>query len=338
MKSDWENRPWALRVRKIYGIAMNVIPWISCVLLVGFMVGLSELLDQREIIFPEITALAIGYVVAPKRSWKVNGRRMWLLITGCAIGGLVIVRFVPVSYYLQIMIAFTIAQILYAVSRTTLAPFVSAIVLPVVLQSDSIVYPIAASLLTLAIVLLHEGLVILEVRQDEEFIPSVNLNKDAVLGTIGRIVCTAILVWISIKMDWIFVISPPLLVAFTEFSRRGHPARKKPLRIVAFMTFAALTGSICRYVLTMRMGMHLMVAAMVATVILLFVVKRSGMFMPPAGAVVILAMLISEDRVMVFPLQILLGITLIMMITILLFTDRYGIIKKKAHPLNAGEE
>lgn len=50
----------------------NILPYISTLLLVGLMVGIAELLNEKEIIFPEITALAVGYMVAQKRSWKVN--------------------------------------------------------------------------------------------------------------------------------------------------------------------------------------------------------------------------------------------------------------------------
>ncbi len=55
----------------------NIIPYISTLLLVGIMVGIAELLNEKEIIFPEITALAVGYMVAQKRSWKVNGKEQW---------------------------------------------------------------------------------------------------------------------------------------------------------------------------------------------------------------------------------------------------------------------
>lgn len=44
----------------------KIIPYISTLLLVGLMVGIAELLNEKEIIFPEITALAVGYMVAKR--------------------------------------------------------------------------------------------------------------------------------------------------------------------------------------------------------------------------------------------------------------------------------
>ena len=41
----------------------------ATVLMVALMVGAAELLGEKEIIFPEITALAVGALVAPKQAW-----------------------------------------------------------------------------------------------------------------------------------------------------------------------------------------------------------------------------------------------------------------------------
>ena len=45
---------------------------IVCIALAAAMVGVSELLGEKEIIFPEITALTVGAIAAPKHSWKVS--------------------------------------------------------------------------------------------------------------------------------------------------------------------------------------------------------------------------------------------------------------------------
>ena len=53
-------------------------------------VAVAELSGEREVIFPEITALAAGYLVAPKRSWQVSPARMVGLIGVCSAAGLLI--------------------------------------------------------------------------------------------------------------------------------------------------------------------------------------------------------------------------------------------------------
>ena len=152
-----------------------MIPYVCTIILVALMTLSSELLNEKEIIFPEITALAVGYMVAKKRSWKVNGKRMLSLITVCAILGVGIVRYLNAPILVEVVVAYSFAQVLFMHSGTTFAPFVSAIVLPVMMQTESIIYPISAFALTLLIIIYHNVFIFLGIREDEDYIP-VKLN------------------------------------------------------------------------------------------------------------------------------------------------------------------
>lgn len=218
----------------------NIIPYISTLLLVGLMVGVAELLNEKEIIFPEITALAVGYMVAQKRSWKVNGKRMLLLITICATVGVLIVRYSGLTLFPQMIIAFSFAQILFMFSGTTFAPFVSAIVLPVMMQTKSFIYPISAVVLTILVIGFHQLFLKMKIREDEEYIPVMLNSKDDIIDTALRIVCVAIVGFVAIYFDFKFVIAPPLLVAFTEFSRPRNKVRNKPIKTVLVITSCAV--------------------------------------------------------------------------------------------------
>lgn len=68
---------------------------VVCTLLATAMIGVSELLGEKEIIFPEITALTVGAIAAPKQSWRVSRVRMVLLIAVCSVLGILIVRYSP---------------------------------------------------------------------------------------------------------------------------------------------------------------------------------------------------------------------------------------------------
>ena len=65
----------------------NALPYVLTLILVGIMTFVAEILGEGEIIFPEITALAIGYMVTQKQGWKVNDSRMIALIAICAVAG-----------------------------------------------------------------------------------------------------------------------------------------------------------------------------------------------------------------------------------------------------------
>ena len=295
----------------------NALPYVLTLILVGIMTFVAEILGEGEIIFPEITALAIGYMVTQKQGWKVNDSRMIALIAICAVAGVLTVRYIKVGLYLEILIAFVFAQILFMLSGTTFAPMISAIVLPVMMQTESFIYPIAAFLLTIAVVLFRRFLLKVKIRDKEDF-QSVNLHaKSDVIDTAVRTICVAVVGFFAIWSGFKFAIAPPLLVAFTEFSRP-----KKPVKAVLLITVCALVGAVSRYVLNMTLGLPLTVAALTATAIMLVIVYCTKMYIPPAGALTILSMIIPSESVLLYPLQILVGTAVIMLISRLLFMKR----------------
>jgi len=300
----------------------NIIPYISTLLLVGIMVGIAELLNEKEIIFPEITALAVGYMVAQKRSWKVNGKRMLLLITICATVGVLIVRYSGLALFPQMIIAFSFAQILFMFSGTTFAPFVSAIVLPVMMQAKSFIYPISAVVLTILVIGFHQLFLKMKIREDEEYIPVMLNSKDDIIDTALRIVCVAIVGFVAIYFNYKFIIAPPLLVAFTEFSRPRNKVRNKPIKTVLVITSCALVGSLSRYLLTIKLELPLTVSALIATLIMLLILTYTKMYMPPVGAITILSMIIPEISVITYPLQIFVGSVVIILLSRVFFMWR----------------
>ena len=292
----------------------NALPYVLTLVLVGIMTFVAEILGEWEIIFPEITALAIGYMITQKQGWKVNDSRM--------IAGVLTVRYIKVGLYLEILIAFVFAQILFMLSGTTFAPMISAIVLPVMMQTESFIYPIAAFLLTIAVVLFRRFLLKVKIRDKEDF-QSVNLHtKSDVIDTAVRTICVAVVGFFAIWSGFKFAIAPPLLVAFTEFSRPKNKARNKPVKTVLLITVCAFVGAVSRYVLNMTLGLPLTVAALTATAIMLVIVYFTKMYIPPAGALTILSMIIPSESVLLYPLQILVGTAVIMLISRLLFMKR----------------
>lgn len=300
----------------------NIIPYISTLLLVGIMVGIAELLNEKEIIFPEITALAVGYMVAQKRSWKVNGKRMLLLITICATVGVLIVRYSGLALFPQMIIAFSFAQIVFMFSGTTFAPFVSAIVLPVMMQTKSFIYPISAVVLTILVIGFHQLFLKMKIREDEEYIPVMLNSKDDIIDTALRIVCVAIVGFVAIYFNYKFIIAPPLLVAFTEFSRPRNKVRNKPIKTVLVITGCALVGSLSRYLLTIKLELPLTVSALIATLIMLLILTYTKMYMPPVGAITILSMIIPQSSVITYPLQIFVGSVVIILLSGVFFMWR----------------
>lgn len=308
---------------------IKLIPDAVTVMFVTLMVAAAELSGEREIIFPEITALAIGYIVAEKRSWHVNSIRIVVLITLCAIAGVLIVRSRFAGILTEILIAFALCQLIFMYSGTTFAPFVSAVILPITMQTESFVYPAAAFVLTLIIVALHTLFLKCGLRSDEDFVPKRLNSRTDYIDAVLRVISVGIVGAVAFMSGYKFVIAPPILVAFTEFSRPGNKARNKPFKTIAVVTLCAVIGAVCRYFINISLGLPLTVAAAVAAVLLLAVIHKSCMFMPPAGAITILAMIIPETAVMTFSVQILCGVGSFMLLTHIIFKSRHYQLQKE---------
>ena len=127
-----------------------MLPVALSIALATGMVAASELLHDKEVIFPEITAVAIGALAAPKQSWNVSRLRLLLTITAAAIIGVGLV-FVPLPPVIKIPLAMMCAAACVTASKTEFLPAVSACVLPIILGTRSPSYMVTVAVMTLLI-------------------------------------------------------------------------------------------------------------------------------------------------------------------------------------------
>lgn len=283
-----------------------------------FMVGASEILNEKEIIFPEITALLIGTVIAPKRSWQISRIRMIMLIAICSVTGIVFVRFIPLPLMAKIPFAFLICQLILAFSKTTFAPLISATILPILMGTESIIYPLSAVGFTM-LILLEEWITIkLHIKEEEPFIPQPLFEYSDFFHIFLRVIPVLLATIIVIPLDFRFCIAPPLLVAFTEFSKPSCKAREHYIKTIMVITLCGLFGVLSRYIFTITLELPLTLSAVVAALVMLLVINLSKCYLPPAGAIAILPMIIPVESLVTYPVQIFLGAAVYMGISLLL--------------------
>ena len=299
----------------------RVVTDIMTIALVAAMVGVAELLGEKEIIFPEITALAIGAWIAPQQVWRTNRLRIVLMIAIFAVLGVCLVRYLPLTLYLQVIIAFAIVSVGFLLSGTTFAPVISAMVLPVLLGTTSWVYPLAATAMALIIVIGQWFLERLGLYPHGEFTPLPLPDQAKWWSLLKRIIIVAVIAALALGLDSRFCIAPPLLVAFTEFSSPQCPGRKHPLKAILLITGCALAGALCRLLFSVTWGLPLTIAAILATAIIIYAKRTLKMYLPPAGAIGILAMLIPPGELWWYPVEILVGCTLLLLAALLFFRE-----------------
>lgn len=302
------------------------------ILLVCAMTGAAELLQEKEIIFPEITALAVGAWAAPKQLWKTDRLRIWASITLFAVMGVLIVRCIPLPIYAQMILAFAVSSCGLLWSGTNFAPMISAMVLPVLMQTDTWIYPVSASALAAVIVLVQMRMEKIGWRSEGEFMPA-RLEKSDWIMLVRRVLTVAVLAAPALWLDMKFAAAPPLLVAFTSMTEPGTALRKKPAAAVMVVTACAAAGILCRYGLTGLLGLPLTVSAAAATVVMLAVMSGTGIYLPPAGAITILAMLIPADQMLFYPLQIAAGFAALVVCALVIAPER-----EEKYIEDAGEE
>lgn len=280
------------------------------------MVFLAEFLGEKEIIFPEVAALSAGCFLAPSLIWKTSYFRMFLTISLCALLGVLIVIYVPLPLWGQFVLAFAIGQAVLYFSRTSFAPLISAIALPVLIQTRSFVYVVAAVGLTFLVVILRFLLEKIHAKEETHYEPVLIESKEALKLNVFRIASVALISFFCIRFDVRFCVAPPLLVAFTELTNKSSRAADRPFSVVSLVSLCAVCGSATRILLSSVPYFSLTAAAFFACVCVQVLVKLFRFPFPPAAAMSILAFLIPESAVTFYPVQVLAGISLLTLLAL----------------------
>ena len=288
------------------------LPGVLTVTVIAVMIAASELFGEREIIFPEIAAIAVRMLLALRRPWQTSRARVLVLITLSAVVGLAVSVLLPLPLWEKMCVAFLLAQVLLIFGGTSFAPLISAAVLPVMLGTESLVYLIAAVSLTALVLLVSFVLERLGLRAPEPYRP-VHPPEGRGWGRVMlRCLLGCVCIALAVTLRLRYMAAPPMLVAFTEFMNPVSRAKEQPVKAVALIALCAAAGAISRLALTVALGLPLTVSAIAAGVILLWLLREFGMLLPPAAALTVLAMLIPQSDLIVYPVEILAGVAVLM--------------------------
>ena len=323
----------------IYG---NIILWMNtkilkrikfgrymiAAILTCVMVLIAELTGEKEIIFPEIAALVIGAWIAEKQPWTVNKRRIFLLMTISAFAGVCIVRYLHFPLIAEVVLSFVIIGAALTFAGTTLLPVISACILPVYMGVTSWVYPISVSVMAFLIILFQwimekNGLRRKNVYKKPESDYKMECAKWVKLGAV-----LFLILLLPFKSNYLFITAPPLIVAFAEMSNIKCPARKHPFKIYSILVLAAFSGTALKEVLNMYLHMPLVLCAILACIILFMTFERLNVLFPPAGAILLLPLLLDGWDLKWYPLEVTIGAAVFIAAAMLLFRSNLSQIKE----------
>ena len=285
-------------------IIRNILPVLFTVAVVTAMAAAAEFSAEKEILFPEIAAISAGALISPEFAWNTSTKKLFVFIIAGAILGMATVL-LPVPLLIQMPIAFLVATLLFQFSGTTFAPMISAVVLPVMLGTKTPVYIVSASVLTLLILVLRKILEKMDICSAIKYKPVEFPDKHILAQSMLRWIIGSSIIIIALISGVKFA-AAPLLVAFTEFMKRDSKAVKSPVITTIMITGCAFIGALMRYIF-IAADADAYIAAGLTMLFVCILMRTTGRYLPPAAALSILAFLIPETSLIIYPLQIAAG-------------------------------
>lgn len=288
-------------------------------LMVVLMVGVAEVSGEREIVFPEMAALVIGWWVVDKRVWRIKPFQMALFMPIAAAIGVLIVRYSPTPLVFDIIVAFIITAVILILLRSSFYPMISACILPVLLHTESWIYPISVLVMTLMVVLVQWLMVRFGLRHTIVYEPVEPIDKHTLIRWLGLAVSVFMVALLAISLENIYCIVPPLIVAFVEFVNSKAGFRNRPVLTVTMLTTGALIGAYGLLVGHYWLNLPTTMVAIVIVTMMFLIFLWLGKCFAPAGALSIVPMLLPEETLLWFPVRVLVGSTVLFTIGTLVF-------------------
>lgn len=299
----------------------------AAILLVLVMFVISEYCGEKEIIFPEISALALGAWVMEKSPWGNYWLNLWLSPSIAALIGLLIMRFFSYAPFFMIAGAFIMVIMQLKLMNSEVFPSISAAVLPIITHVHSWYYPLSVCVLT-GIIALGKMLIDRFYRKEDAagawpvawpsqgrecFFPEGWQHWVKVL--VAVLLVSLMAVWFR----WIYMIAPPLLVAFVELVKPKGTLRAKSGVVFILLGLAAFSGVFWLTAIYYFLHWPLWIYAGLAVAWLFFLFHSFSLPFPPAAAITLLPAIIPADSLWLYPWQVLLGSGILILISRLWF-------------------
>lgn len=291
----------------------------ASILFITGMFGFAALLNNMEIIFPEILALAVGAWVAKRCPWESRRANLMLSPTLAAFTGMALLKFFPYRPLFLICIAFLLVVVELQLLQSDVFPAISAAILPIIVHADSWLYPVSVGILT-SIVLL--GKIVLD-RQDlgaEEKFPEFWSDPNHA-GDSNRwsywskvFVVVALIAVAAVYLDAIYLLAPPLIVVFIELTQPNSALWHKPFRVLLLISLAAFSGVFWLLVTVELFNLPFWLFGIFAVSWMFLLYHWFEMYLPPAAALTLLPVIVQSEKLWLYPFQVTVGCLIFVLI------------------------
>lgn len=308
------------------------------ILLVVTMFVFAEYIGEKEIIFPEIAALAFGAWVMDKSPWSGNWLHLWLSPTMAALTGMAIIKFFPYSPLIMVSGAFILVVIQLKLLGSSVLPSLSAAILPIIVHASSLYYPLSVCILTLIIALGKKIMDDYQKKESTDLAPE-HARKKEKSGEIqeeiiywSKLLTGVLLVLgVAVSSHWIYLVAPPLIVVFVELSKPKGSLQAKAGRIFTLLVSAAFLGVFWLYLINYLLFWPVWISVVLTMGSVLLLFRLSQLIFPPAAAISLLPTIIPIKSIGVYPWQVALGSAAFIIVSLVWFKRPQDTLFPKLH-------
>lgn len=299
---------------------------LSILLLIAMCI-ISVCMEQKEIIFPEVSALVISAWIMEKSISENKSFHFWLSPTMGAVTGVLINKFLPYSTFFMVTVAFILVFLELKIIDSEIYPALSAAILPILMHTESWYYPLSVCVCTGIIACGNKLINIFynkkcegtKVIEDIEKIKKVKLDGEELLHWAKLLISVLVVLAVALYFHWNYIMTPPLIVVFVELSRPNGRLKQNIGLVFIVLVLAAFLGVVCLYLIYYLLHWPIWVSASLSVSCMLLIFYFLRFSLPPAAAISLLPVIVPSQSLATYPLQVLIGTTLFLLINIIWF-------------------
>lgn len=273
---------------------ITIISYSIAFIFIIAMIGISVLLNDHEIILPEIAAMVIAMWVYREAGWIRQPAKIFLAPSITAVMGF-LVNQLHISYYSKVSIILVLVMLFLRVIQSNLAPSIATGVLPILVNANEWSFIISVFLLTLILML---GVLAFGMNK--------GLEKKVKLKYKYMLVFLVInFVWIG--LCWIagysqLSVIPPILVVVYESLQKPMYSGKMAVKQIVVLTISATVGTLLYFTID-----SWIVVTLLDLLLMLILLRIVGIRIPAVFAFPLLPFVLNHDIAKMLPLSSLIA-------------------------------
>ncbi|WP_298842062.1 HPP family protein [Clostridium sp.] len=203
-------------------------------------------------------------------------------------------------------------------------PSLSAAILPIIIHTQSWLYPLSVCILTAIIASgkkiidnyhnkKSNGISFVENTKDSG---KVVFTKEEGIHWVKLLISILLVSAVALYLNWDYIITPPLIVAFVGLSKPGREVRTKGVLVLIILVSAAFLGVSWIYFIYYYLYWPIWVSSGLSMVCVLLMFHLFQFTLPPAAAIALLPTIIPVEGLWMYPVQILIGSTIFLLINV----------------------